>query len=964
MRFSLSAVVLILGLACAAHAADNSRAPGLVGEYFLVKGISDFPNITGKQPFFVRIDKSIDFPEHGSGFQKARVAEDFYVRWTGFLNAPADGQYAFTGAVDDGLRVTIDGKVILSDFTKNGVLKITGKADLTAGEHPIVVEYVQKGGGASVVLDWQTPSGKSELIPPAAFSHDKSAEAIAWDEKAWKKARTVNVNASQWESLDYGPFLSASIRAEYPSDNLTYKGVAVKLPIGEGHEGLEAAVCFDTQLMRVSAGWTGGFLHLVNVAFTGDHGPCPSVDGDQVFGTHNMPGWAQKDGSFTDPRLALYGEGFGGMPRDYLHYKGLYRHGQQVIFSYSVNDMDVLEMSGAKSIDGETYFTRSLQLHPSPIPQTVLLAEVRDYVKPEHVGNAANTLTWKDTNSFVLGVNGLPAGADLKCAQVAEGKFKQIVLTLAPHTAMQAIQVVLGKVADDKVATINDAARGEIPDLAALTHGGPAHWSQELPGLKSKLAAEPTKEADKAAYVLDEIGLPEIPSNWPRLRFGGFDFFPDGHTAALCTWNGDVYIARGIDDTLEHVTWRRIAGGMFQTLGLKIVDGNIYVHGRDQITILHDLDGDGEADFYENFNNDVAMTDHFHEFAFDLQQDAAGNFYIIKGGGVNPGGGGFQRPITRNHGTLMKISRDGSKLEVLANGFRAPNGMCVRDDGQAVTGDNQGTWTPVDRLNWVHPGMFCGVVDLAHQATPPTVTENPLCWFIYPGWDNSCGDPVFVTSDKWGQPKGELFYLSYGQTSLLHILHEEVDGQIQGGAVRFPWHFASGAMRARFNPGDGQLYVCGFQGWQTNAHRGAAFERVRYTGAKCYMPTALHVRDNGVEISFPQPLKKDSVEDAGAWSIEQWNYKWTGSYGSPEVKVSDPKQRGHDALDVKSVKLSDDGKTVFLEVPNLQPVMQMLIRANALEAADGTPVNVEVANTINAVKGKKLVVEVGKVEVK
>ena len=180
-----------------------------------------------------------------------------------------------------------------------------------------------------------------------------------------------------------------------------------------------------------------------------------------------------------------------------------------------------------------------------------------------------------------------------------------------------------------------------MPDAAALTHGGPSHWPQEITSA-GRLQVEPKRDAAKAAYVLDELTIPPVPSTWPRLRFGGFDFFPDGHSAALCTWNGDVYLVKGIDQKLEHLTWRRIAGGMFQTLGLKIVDGTIYVHGRDQITILHDLDADGEADFYENFNNDVAITDHFHEFAFDLQQDSAGNFYIIKGGGVNRGDAGFR----------------------------------------------------------------------------------------------------------------------------------------------------------------------------------------------------------------------------------------------------------------------------------------------------------------------------------
>ena len=78
-----------------------------------------------------------------------------------------------------------------------------------------------------------------------------------------------------------------------------------------------------------------------------------------------------------------------------------------------------------------------------------------------------------------------------------------------------------------------------------------------------------------------------------------------------------MWVCSGIDEKLEKLTWRRFASGMFQTLGLRIIDGKVYTLGRDQITRLHDLNADGEADFYENFNNDVAITPGFHEFQFD-----------------------------------------------------------------------------------------------------------------------------------------------------------------------------------------------------------------------------------------------------------------------------------------------------------------------------------------------------------
>ncbi len=83
------------------------------------------------------------------------------------------------------------------------------------------------------------------------------------------------------------------------------------------------------------------------------------------------------------------------------------------------------------------------------------------------------------------------------------------------------------------------------------------------------------------AYVVDTIPVPEKNPYDAWIRFGGFDFFPDGKSAALSTWSGDVWVVSGIDEKLDKLTWRRFATGLFQPLGLKIVDGVVHVHGRD-----------------------------------------------------------------------------------------------------------------------------------------------------------------------------------------------------------------------------------------------------------------------------------------------------------------------------------------------------------------------------------------------
>jgi hypothetical protein len=370
------------------------------------------------------------------------------------------------------------------------------------------------------------------------------------------------------------------------------------------------------------------------------------------------------------------------------------------------------------------------------------------------------------------------------------------------------------------------------------------------------------------------------------------------------------------------------------------VDNKVYVLCRDGIVRLHDTNKDGEADFYENFNNDLQISKEYHEFALDLQMDSQGNFYFAKGGNLG-------QSVHAHHGCLVRVSKDGKKLDVYATGLRAPNGMGMGPKNEITVSDNEGNWVPACRVNLVKQGGFYGHVFTAHRKPEPTDYDKPLFW-IPKNMDNSSGGQVWVTSSKWGPLKGDMLHMSYGMSSLFRVLPEQVDGQPQAGVVKFPLKFDSGIMRARFNPRDGQLYTCGLVVWQSNGPRQGALHRVRYTGKPVHMPSALHVRRNGIQISFNEPLDAASARDDQNYSVEQWNYKWTQQYGSPEFSVKDPNKKGHDPVEIKSVKLGSDNKTIFIELAEVKPVMQMKIRIN-IKAADGTPIEQEIYNTINAV---------------
>ena len=920
-------VTLVASLS-AAFAADQE--PGLLGEYFAFDhAVGDFQELKDLKPTFVRIDKQVNFPDQEGPFYGTKLVENFEARWTGSVKIDKDGSYTFATESDDGSRLFIDDKQVVDNGGPHGMGKKSGQVQLSAGLHQVRLDFFQGNGGAGCKLWWTPPGGSESVIGGSALSHDKGAETkVSWDQLAWKKRKgPTGAPASGWfYDMDYGPQLSDTIASPSPANNLAIKGHAVKLTAKVGDQVVVGGLCFDADLLRWSAGWTGGFLELKGVAYDGAHGvPGPKTAGMQIFGTPQLPGWSKSE-SFDDPRSEPYGP----LPADLAKYKGHYINGDRVVFSYTVGAGTVLELPGFEA-DGKAV-SRTLSI-ANVGPVTNLVAEL-----PDGTGSVAGgvaTLSAGD-NKVSVGLVDAPAGVSLAVVG------NRILLKIGA-TAAATFKVVIVN-ADAAAAAPIIAAASAITDPKTLTKGGAPRYPETVE-TKGELG---TPVDATSPYVVDTITVPESNPWKSKLRFAGFDFFSDGR-AAVSTWNGDVWVVSGIDASLGKLTWKRFATGLHQPLGLKIVDDVVYVTTRDGIERLVDLNKDGEADFYEAFNNDVHTSGGFHEFSFDLWTDPEGNFYYAKAGPVKPGGRGFEH-ITESNGCMFKISKDGSKSEVFATGFRAPNGMSVGPKGEVTSGDNEGTWTPSSRVNLIVKGGFYGVPPLAHRTPEPTDYDKPILWIPHNTGpiDNSCGGQAWVLGNKWGLPEGSLLHMSYG-TSSLFLVSWGMDGSIaQGGCVRFPLTFNTGIMRARFNATDGQLYVCGLRGWQTNGAKEAGFQRVRYTGKTVHMPVGYVVKKNGISLTFSTPLDRASAGAKDNYSAEEWNYIWAENYGSPEVHVDDPKKNGHDPVEISSVTLSADGKTVFLEMPKIRTVMQMKIKYK-IAGADGEPVQADYYNTINVV---------------
>ena len=124
-------------------AAEN----GLIGHYF--KGVNF------DEPAFTQTDGEINFFWDENSPDDRLPADNFSIRWTGQIMANQSGKHTSSTTADDGTRLWIDGKLIISDWTEHFTQTSSGAIRL------------EKGSFAEVDLSWKTGTKEVKLPEPA-----------------------------------------------------------------------------------------------------------------------------------------------------------------------------------------------------------------------------------------------------------------------------------------------------------------------------------------------------------------------------------------------------------------------------------------------------------------------------------------------------------------------------------------------------------------------------------------------------------------------------------------------------------------------------------------------------------------------------------------------------------------------------------------------------------------------------
>jgi hypothetical protein len=118
-----------------------------------------------------RVDPTVNF-DWGNGSPATAIGVDtFSARWTGKVRAKVTGTHTFYTTSDDGVRLWINGVLVIDNWTDHAPVENSGTISLTTGQiYDVRMEFYENGGGAVAKLLWSAPGLAKEVIPASQLT--------------------------------------------------------------------------------------------------------------------------------------------------------------------------------------------------------------------------------------------------------------------------------------------------------------------------------------------------------------------------------------------------------------------------------------------------------------------------------------------------------------------------------------------------------------------------------------------------------------------------------------------------------------------------------------------------------------------------------------------------------------------------------------------------------------------------
>jgi len=473
-----------------------------------------------------------------------------------------------------------------------------------------------------------------------------------------------------------------------------------------------------------------------------------------------------------------------------------------------------------------------------------------------------------------------------------------------------------------------------------------------------------TTEADY--YKIVTLPIPE----GVVLEVGGMDVLPDGQLA-VSTRRGEVWLVKNPSMTgPARPEFKRFAHGMHEALGLAYRDGMIYTSQRGELTRLKDIDGDGQADTYETVYS-WPLEGNYHEYSYGPLIKPDGTMIVT----LNLAWVGYGASLSKWRGWMLEITPDG-EMTPIATGMRSPAGFGFNMEGDVFYGENQGDWIGSGYITHVEKGDFVGnpaglrwtdlpgsPLSLKPEDVPdtgqpmveiaPQVPElkMPAVWLPHTLMGVSTSDILAdTTKGGFGPFEGQLFVGDQGQSRVMRVFLEKVNGVYQGAAFPFREGFSSGVLRMVWGKDSSMFVGMTSRGWGSTGPAPYGLQRLEWTGLMPFEVKSVEARPDGFELTFTKPVDKAIATDPASYHVEGFTYMYHSTYGSPITN--------QETAPVRGVEIAEDGLSARIAVDGLRKGYIHEFKLTSMRSEEGDPLLHDVAYyTLNEIPdGPKMTV--------
>ncbi len=410
------------------------------------------------------------------------------------------------------------------------------------------------------------------------------------------------------------------------------------------------------------------------------------------------------------------------------------------------------------------------------------------------------------------------------------------------------------------------------------------------------------------------------------LTWGDDDGDPNTVTAAGEVWK--LSGVKGADDPAD-VTPTKIAEGLREPMGIKVVDGDIYISEKHQLSKLIDADANGTYEAKDQIAT-WPFDGNFHEFAFGLLYKD-GFFYMNLSVSIDLGGASTVPQGSNDRGTHLKINKDTGAVEYVAGGLRTPHGIGWGPEEEIFVTDNQGGWLPANKLIHIQPGRFYNHFTTGPDGQPGRFDDQrptpPALWLPHNEIANSPSQPMLIPSGPFA---GQMWIADVTYGGIQRAFLEKVEGEYQGAYFRMTQGLESGITHMLLED-DGSIIVGGLGAggnWGQEGKLMFGLQKLVPNGTETFDIQKMELAEGGFDLTYTKPLSDATLADlADKYRVRQWGYSPTSAYGGPKI--------GEESLTVTDASVSSDRKTVSLKIDGLKPNRVVYVRSPRPFEAEG-----------------------------